>query len=72
MKWECSSECKPLTETVDFIVSLRSAFENPMQEVCHTLDTRGDGCPNQHYTKVVADSTVDPWFVPMMVDVTVS
>ena len=30
-----------------------------MQEVQHTLDTCDDGCPNQHYTKVVADSTVD-------------
>jgi len=28
MKWECSCECKPLTETVDSIVSLRAAFEN--------------------------------------------
>jgi len=38
MKWECSSECKPLTETeVDAIVSLRG-FENPMQEVRHALD----------------------------------
>jgi len=60
MKWECSCECKPLTETeVDSIVSLRAAFENPMQDVQHALDTCDDGCPNQHYTKVVADSTVD-------------
>ena len=59
MKWECSSECKPLTETeVDSIVSLKAAYENPMQEVRHTLDTC-DGCPNQHYTKVVEDSSVD-------------
>ena len=59
MKWECSSECKPLTEAeVDTIVSLKAAFENPMQEVRHTLDTC-DGCPNQHYTKVVEDSSVD-------------
>ena len=40
MIWECSSECKPLTETeVDAIVSLRVAFENPMQEVRHALET---------------------------------
>jgi len=57
MKWECSCECKPLTETkIDSIVSLRAAFENPMQEVQHALDTSDDGRPNQHYTKVVADS----------------
>jgi len=60
MKWECSCECKPLTETeVNSIVSLRAAFENPMQEVRYALDTCDDGCPNQHYTKVVADSAVD-------------
>ena len=59
MKWECSSECKPLKEAeVDTIVSLKAAFENPMQEVRHTLDTC-DGCANQHYTKVVEDSSVD-------------
>jgi len=39
MKWECSSECKPLMETeVDAIVSLRAAFENSMQEVRHALE----------------------------------
>jgi len=60
MKWECSSECKPLTETeVDAIVSLRAAFENPMQEVRHALETCDDGCPNQHYANNVADSSVD-------------
>jgi len=59
-KWECSCECKPLTETeVDAIVSLRAAFENPMQEVRHTLETCGDGCLNQHYTKLVAGFTLD-------------
>ena len=62
MKWECSNECKPLTETeVDAIASIRAAFESPMQEVRHILDTFiwDDGCPNQHNTKVVASSTVD-------------
>jgi len=60
IKWECSSKCKPRTETeVDSIVSFRAAFENPMQEVRHTFNTCDDGCSNLHYTKVVADSTVD-------------
>jgi len=60
MKWECSCECRPLTETeIDSIVSLRAAFENSMQEVRSALDTCDDGRPNQHYTKLVADSTVD-------------
>ena len=59
-KWECSSECKPLMETeVAAIVSLRAAFENSMQEVQHALEPRDDGCPSQHYTKVVAGFTVD-------------
>jgi len=50
---------KPLTETeVDAIVSLRAAFENPLQEVQHALETCDDGFPNQHYTKVVAGLTV--------------
>jgi len=39
IKWECSSECKPLTETeVGAIVSLGAAFENPVQEVQHLRD----------------------------------
>jgi len=53
-----SSECKPLTETV-VAISLRAAFENPMQEVRHAFETCDDGCPNQHYTKAVAGFTVD-------------
>ena len=34
MKWECSSECKPLTKAeVDAIIALKEAFNKPMQEV---------------------------------------
>ena len=61
-KWECSSECKPLTTAeVDAIVVLKEAFEKPMQDLRHTLATCDDGCPNQHYSKVVDgnNSTVD-------------
>ena len=57
-KWECCSECKPLTEAeVDAIVVLKEAFEKPMQDLRHTLATCDDGCPNQHYTKVVDDNS---------------
>ena len=51
-KWECSGECKPLTKA-DAIVVLKEAFEKPMQDLSHTLATCDDGCPNQHYSKVV-------------------
>ena len=61
-KWESSSECKPLTTAeVDAIVVLKEAFEKPMQDLRHTLATCDDGCPNQHYSKIVDgnNSTVD-------------
>ena len=46
-KWACSSECKPLTTAeVDAIVVLK-------EDLRHTLATCDDGCPNQHYSKVV-------------------
>ena len=36
------------------IVHLRQAFDKPMHEVLSALDTCDDGCPNQHYTRVVS------------------
>ena len=46
-KWECSSECKPVTDAeVDAIVSLKVAFEGPIEKVRHALDTCNEGCPN--------------------------
>ena len=58
-KWECSSECKPITNVeVDSILTLKAAFENPIQEVRHALDTCDDGCPNGHYCKVTEFSSV--------------
>ena len=52
--WECHSECKVITDTeVAAIVHLRQAFDKPMHELRSALDTCDDGCPNQHYTRVV-------------------
>ena len=55
--WHCSSACKPVSEAdIDANVALKQAFEKPVQEVRHALDTCDD-CPNQHYTKVVDGDT---------------
>ena len=43
-----------ITDTeVSAIVHLRQAFDKPMHELRSALDTCDDGCPNQHYTRVV-------------------
>ena len=41
-------------DTVAAIVHLMQAFDKPMHEVRSALDTCDDGCPNQHYTRVVS------------------
>ena len=52
MKWECTSECKKLTEAeVGTIIDLKAAFQHPIQDVRNTLDSCDSECPNQHYTK---------------------
>ena len=52
MKWECTSECKELTEAeVGTIIDLKAAFQHPLQDVRKTLDSCDSECPNQHYTK---------------------
>ena len=54
-QWNCHSECKVVTDTeVAAIVHLRQAFDKPMHELRSALDTCDDGCPNQHYTRVVS------------------
>ena len=58
MKWSCCSECKAVTVAVDAIVHLKQAFDQPMQELRTGLDACDDGCPNQHYTTIVADSNI--------------
>ena len=53
MKWNCSSECKPVTEAeVAAIAHLKQAFE--VQELRTALDTCDGGCPSEHYTKAVS------------------
>ena len=56
MKWECTSECKSLTDCeVDAILGLKSAFDEPIQSVRQALDTFDSDCPNEHYTTLVHD-----------------
>ena len=58
MKWECSSECKILTDgDVCTIIDLAAAFQKPMRELRCALESVDSGCPNQHYTKYV-DTTM--------------
>ena len=40
------------------IVHLRQAFDKPMHELRSALDTYDNGCPNQHYTRVVSGGDV--------------
>ena len=50
--WECSSECKPLSdEERTAIFSLREAFNKSTEELRHAVDTSDDGCPNEHFSK---------------------
>ena len=58
MKWECSSECKILSDSdVCTIIDLAAAFQKPMRELRCELESVDSGCPNQHYTKYV-DTTM--------------
>ena len=58
-KWECSCQCKPITDTeVDSILTLKAAFDKPIKEVRHALDGCDSGCPNGHYFKVIEFSSV--------------
>ena len=66
-KWECSSECKPVTAAeVGIILQLKAAFEMPLEDVRHALDHCDEGCPNGHYTLYILTlltSKAIPWFV---------
>ena len=54
-KWECSSQCEPVTDTVvDAILTLKAAFDKPIQEDRHTLDN----LIVSHYCKVIEFSSV--------------
>ena len=60
MKWVCTSECKKLTDgEVHAIIKFKEAFDQPIQEVQQALDKCDSDCPNQHYTKVVQNTTID-------------
>ena len=65
VKWNCSSECKPVTEAeVAAIVHLQQAFED-MQELRTALDTCDGGCPNEHFTKAIATGDPDSEIVEL-------
>ena len=54
-QWKCTSECKSLTDAeVAAIVELKNAFDQPIHEVRHALQTCDDGCPYLHSPKVAA------------------
>ena len=58
MKWECSNECKILSDSdVCTIIDLAAAFQKPMRELRCELKSVDSGCPNQHYTKCI-DTTM--------------
>ena len=60
IKWVCTLECKiPSDDEVHAIVSLKESFDKPIQEVRQALDGCDSGCPNQHFTKCVKDTTID-------------
>ena len=53
-KWECSSQCEPVTDTVvDAILTLKAAFDKPVLEDRHTLDN----VIVSHYCKVIEFSS---------------
>ena len=68
-KWECSSQCEPVTDTVvDAILTLKAAFDKPIQEDRHTLDRHTlDNVIVSHYCKVIEFSSEGiRWLVPVV------
>ena len=58
-KWECSTQCKPLTlYEVDAIVSFKASFGLPVEKVRQALAECDMGCPFGHYSKLVGSSPV--------------
>ena len=41
------------------IIDLKEAFDKPIQEVRLALEVCDNDCPNQHYTKIVHNTTID-------------
>ena len=58
--WECSRQCKPLSECeANSILSFRAAFEQPIEKVRQALAQCDMGCPYGHYIKLVGSLPVD-------------
>ena len=54
-KYKCSARCRPLTkDEVESILSLKLAFDNPIDEIVHTLYNFDADCPkfNIHHNRV--------------------
>ena len=68
--WKCKSECKQLKPLeVESIVELKQAFEKPMKELRHALDTCNEGCPNGHSVRgeLIVLSLISVWDTPCCV-----
>lgn len=53
---------------VAVVVSLRAAFDVPMHDLRHALDTCDDGCPHEHYTKVLELTPMPVEFIDTLDD----
>ena len=59
--WECSKECKPITEgEVDAILYLKAAFDHSVEDVRAALNTCDYGFPYGHYTKLANSTPLQP------------
>ena len=53
-KYKCSARCRPLTkDEVKSILSLKLAFDNPIDEVVRALYNCDTDCPNMHHNHVL-------------------
>ena len=52
-KYKCSTRCRTLTkDEVESTLSLKLAFDSPIDEVVHTLYNCDTDCPNIHHNHV--------------------
>ena len=60
-KYKCSYLCKPLTQTeIDAIVTLRQAFDRPVEQLRSVLQSCDEDCPNPHYQSFYIHLEADP------------
>ena len=52
--WECSKQCKPLSQfEVNAILIFSTVFDQPVEKVRQALAQCDMGCPYGHFTKLV-------------------